>query len=112
MEPRCLACIAVIAKSFARIHEINLKKHGVLPLRFVNGADHGRLRPGDRLRITGLTSLRPGEMVHIEVKAPDGNSWTLRCDHGLQTNKSIGFMLDRRSIRLQGADWPHGKGAT
>lgn len=83
MEPRYLGCIAVIAKSFARIHETNLKKHGVLPLRFGDGSDHDRLGPTDRIRIRGLSSLRQDEEVLIDVSSSNGESWNLRSTHSL-----------------------------
>ncbi|HEX6067321.1 MAG TPA: aconitate hydratase, partial [Nitrososphaera sp.] len=63
MTPRYLGCAAVIAKSFARIHETNLKKQGVLALTFENPADYDKVREDDRLSITGLADMRQGEPV-------------------------------------------------
>src|SRR5207249_5853733 len=59
MSPRYLGCFAVIAKSFARIHETNLKKQGILPLTFANPADYDRIEQDDRVSIVGLYALEP-----------------------------------------------------
>ena len=60
MTPRYLGCCAVIAKSFARIHETNLKKQGILALTFVQPADHERILEDDNLSIVGLNDLKEG----------------------------------------------------
>ena len=60
MEPRFRGCRAVIVRSFARIHETNLKKQGVLPLTFVDPADYDKVRKHDRVDITGLDRARSG----------------------------------------------------
>jgi aconitate hydratase len=72
MEPRFRGCRAVIVRSFARIHETNLKKQGVLPLTFVDPADYDRVRKGDRVAITGLTALAPGSPVTVTLTHDDG----------------------------------------
>ena len=59
MSPRFLGCAAVIVRSFARIHESNLKKQGILPLTFADPADYDKVRDGDRISVTGLASLAP-----------------------------------------------------
>ena len=61
MSPRFLGARAVIARNFARIHETNLKKRGVLPLTFQDVADYDRVRVDDRLDIVGLAALAPGK---------------------------------------------------
>src|SRR5205814_2075732 len=61
MEPRWLGGKCVIARSFARIHETNLKKQGMLPLTFANAADYEKVREDDRVSVTGLASLAPGK---------------------------------------------------
>jgi aconitate hydratase len=63
LECRYLGGIAVIVKSFARIHETNLKKQGVLPLTFKNASDYDKIKPGDRISIKNLgTQLKPGSV--------------------------------------------------
>jgi aconitate hydratase len=60
MSPRFLGCAAVIVRSFARIHESNLKKQGILPLTFVDPADYEKVQEGDRISVLGLSKLAPG----------------------------------------------------
>ena len=79
MTPRYLNCAAVIAKSFARIHETNLKKQGVLALTFADPADYDRVLECDRISIVGLRDLAPGRPVRclLEHRPPgdgDGNN--------------------------------------
>jgi aconitate hydratase len=73
LEPRFLGGLAVIAKSFARIHETNLKKQGMLALTFVNEKDYDRVRGTDRVTIKGLDSFAPGKNLELEVKHLDGS---------------------------------------
>ena len=63
MSPRYLGAAAIIARSFARIHESNLKKQGVLPLTFANPADYDRVRETDRITLANLRDLAPGVSV-------------------------------------------------
>jgi aconitate hydratase len=72
MSPRYLGCAVVIAKSFARIHETNLKKQGVLPLTFKDPRDYDRIELHDRVSVVGLAALEPGKPVTVEIKKPDG----------------------------------------
>src|SRR4030095_15531135 len=60
MSPRFLGGAAVIVRSFARIHESNLKQQGTLPLTFANPADYDKVRAGDRISVLGLAKLAPG----------------------------------------------------
>ncbi len=83
MTPRFLGCKAVIARSFARIHETNLKKQGVLPLMFKNPADYDKIRKDDLVTITGLTMLKPGQPVAVTVKNGDSSQETFECVHTL-----------------------------
>ncbi len=73
MEPRFLGCLAVITKSFARIHETNLKKQGVLPLTFVNPDDYELIQESDILSITGIKDLAPGSVLKVIVNRLDGS---------------------------------------
>lgn len=73
MSPRFLGCSAVITKSFARIHETNLKKQGVLAATFVNPADYEKIQEKDTLSIRGLNDLTPGKNLFLELKHQDGS---------------------------------------
>src|SRR5207247_7000509 len=71
MSPRYLGCAAVIVRSFARIHETNLKKQGVLPLTFVNPDDYGRFEQNYCSSIAVHYIIEDGKMVHVTSKKPD-----------------------------------------
>jgi aconitate hydratase len=73
MSPRLLGCAAVIVRSFARIHETNLKKQGVLPLRFADPADYDKVKEGDRVSVLGLKELRPGQPLRARFRHADGS---------------------------------------
>ncbi|NNC94720.1 MAG: aconitate hydratase [Chitinophagales bacterium] len=73
MEPRHLGVRAVIVKSFARIHETNLKKQGVLPLTFVEKSDYGRIHEDDKLDIVGLENFKPGDQLTLIAYHSNGN---------------------------------------
>jgi aconitate hydratase len=73
MEPRHLGGVAVVARSFARIHETNLKKQGLLPLTFADPADYDLLREDDRVSLLGLADLAPGTTVRMVIKHADGS---------------------------------------
>src|SRR6185503_15945090 len=72
MSPRYLGCVVVLVRSFARIHETNLKKQGILPLTFADPADYERIEQTDRVTISGLAALTPGKPVMLLVKKADG----------------------------------------
>ena len=79
--PRLLGGAAVIARSFARIHETNLKKQGLLALTFSNPDDYDRIREDDRINLTGLADLAPDKPVACTVQHSDGTSETLSLNH-------------------------------
>ena len=81
LSPRLLGGAAVIARSFARIHETNLKKQGLLPLTFSDPADYDRIREDDRISLTGLKDLSPGRPVTCTVHHSDGTTETLTLNH-------------------------------
>jgi aconitate hydratase len=72
MTPRYLGCAAVIARSFARIHETNLKKQGILALTFVDPLDYDKVMEDDRISITGLDDLKPNVHVNCILHHNDG----------------------------------------
>jgi aconitate hydratase len=72
MEPRWLGGVAVIARSFARIHETNLKKQGLLPLTFANPADYEKVEEADRVSVLGLAALAPGKNLRVVLQHAGG----------------------------------------
>ncbi len=72
MEPRFLGGKAIIVKSFARIHETNLKKQGMLPLTFVNPSDYDKINEDDKLSIVGLKDLAPEKQLKLVIMHKDG----------------------------------------
>ncbi|HVF15073.1 MAG TPA: aconitate hydratase [Acidimicrobiales bacterium] len=83
MEPRFLGCRVVMVRSFARIHETNLKKQGVLPLVFADPATYDLIGPDDRISVLGLAGLRAGAPVDCRLDRPDGSTVDFRCNHSL-----------------------------
>lgn len=81
MSPRFLGCAAVVTKSFARIHETNLKKQGVLAMTFANPADYDKIREDDVVSILGVTTLTPGKNLIMELKHSDGSTEQLQMKH-------------------------------
>ena len=81
LSPRYLGCAAVIARSFARIHEANLKKQGLLALTFEKAADYERIREHDRLHLAGLDRMAPGQPIECRIARPDGSRETLWLRH-------------------------------
>ncbi|XP_050705752.1 probable aconitate hydratase, mitochondrial [Eriocheir sinensis] len=63
LEPRHLGGRAIIVKSFARIHETNLKKQGMLPLTFASPSDYDKINPNDKISLLGLESFAPGKII-------------------------------------------------
>jgi aconitate hydratase len=74
MEPRFLGGRAIIVKSFARIHETNLKKQGMLPLTFADPEDYDKINEGDRFDIIGLKELKPEKQLKLIIKHKDGTT--------------------------------------
>jgi len=81
LEPRFLGGCAIITKSFARIHETNCKKQGLLPLTFINEADYDRVRPDDHVDLIGITTLKPGSEVTLRLNHKDGSSEDIPLTH-------------------------------
>jgi aconitate hydratase len=91
MSPRYLGCAAVIARSFARIHETNLKKQGILPLTLADVRDYDRFDQNDRVSIVGLSALAPGQPVTVRIKKPDGRVLDIPCRHSLTSEQVAWF---------------------
>jgi aconitate hydratase len=83
MSPRFLGARVVVARSFARIHETNLKKQGILPLIFVDPGDYEKIEEYDRLSFIDLSKLRPGKDITCLIKKPDGTVLTIKLGHSL-----------------------------
>lgn len=81
LEPRFLGGFAIITKSFARIHETNLKKQGLLPLNFIHPEDYDKIQPNDKVSILGLAEFAPGKPLTLEVTTPSGEKWRSELSH-------------------------------
>ncbi|MGI9611670.1 MAG: aconitase family protein, partial [Acidimicrobiales bacterium] len=81
MEPRFRGVVLIVARSFARIHETNLKKQGIVPLTFADPADYDKIDEDDRLGTEGLSDLAPGKTLTVTVTKPDGSSWSFEGNH-------------------------------
>jgi aconitate hydratase len=83
MSPRLLGAAAVLARSFARIHEANLKKQGVLPLTFADPGDYDKVRETDFVSVVGLSRLKPGAPLTVVLHHADASEETLEVRHSL-----------------------------
>lgn len=81
MEPRHLGVRAIIVKSFARIHETNLKKQGMLALTFANKEDYDKIQEDDAIEIRGLTEFAPGKQVTMVLTHTDGKTDKIKLNH-------------------------------
>lgn len=81
MEPRHLGVRAILVRSFARIHETNLKKQGMLALTFANKEDYDKIQEDDAIDIVGLTSFAPGQPLTVLLHHKDGSSDEIKVNH-------------------------------
>ena len=81
MEPRHLGVCAVIVKSFARIHETNLKKQGMLELTFKNESDYDLVQEDDLISFLNLDKFLPGKQIIVELKHADGTTDIVNLNH-------------------------------
>lgn len=91
MEPRFLGVKAIVVKSFARIHETNLKKQGVLTLTFSDPDDYEKIREKDRIDILGLESLSPGRCLVMILHHEDGSEDELSVNHSYSEKQILWF---------------------
>jgi aconitate hydratase len=103
MSPRYLGGAVVLVRSFARIHETNLKKQGVLPLTFADPADYDRVDADDRLSVSGLAGLAPGRPVTVSLKKKDGRTVQIRANHTLTEEHIEWFKAGSALNAAQGA---------
>ncbi|MEC7827621.1 MAG: aconitate hydratase [Actinomycetota bacterium] len=87
MEPRFRGGLVAIARSFARIHETNLKKQGMLPLTFADPVDYEQIGEDDRIAVRSLDELSPGQQVEVEVTTPEGGTWSFATNHTFSTEQ-------------------------
>lgn len=87
MEPRHLGVRAILVKSFARIHETNLKKQGMLGLTFANKEDYNKIQEDDVIDILGLTSFAPGKQLMLQLNHKDGTAETIQVNHTYNENQ-------------------------
>ncbi|MBI4436149.1 MAG: aconitate hydratase [Candidatus Omnitrophica bacterium] len=102
MSPRWLGCKAVITKSFARIHETNLKKQGILSCTFTSPSDYDRIREDDRVSLIGLSKIVKGEPIVMRLSHTDGTTETLQLKHS-HTDEQIRWFKAGGALNLSRA---------
>lgn len=91
MSPRFLNVRVVITKSFARIHETNLKKQGILALTFADPKDYEKIEQQDLISVTGLNNLAPGKPVQVTIHKTDGKALTIQANHSITEQQIAWF---------------------
>lgn len=99
MSPRHLGCKAVIAKSFARLHETNLKKQGILPLTLTTASDYDKILVDDRVSLITLNELAVGTLLTMQLYHADGSMDTLALAHSL-TEEQIRWFKAGSALNL------------
>jgi aconitate hydratase len=93
MSPRYLGCVAVIARTFARIHETNLKKQGVLAATFATRSDYEKVREYDRVSIQGLSIIEPGKPLQCILDHGNGRRETISLEHSYNDAQIAWFKM-------------------
>ncbi len=99
MEPRHLGVKAILVKSFARIHETNLKKQGMLALTFANKDDYNKIQEDDTIDITDLTSFSPDKPLTLAIRHKNGSVDTIKVNHTYNANQ-IGWFKAGSALNL------------
>lgn len=99
MSPRFLGAKAVIAKSFARIHETNLKKQGILALRFENPSDYEKIKEDDRVSIQGVSALAPGKSLRMTIHHSSGSTDAVSLAHSF-TEEQVAWFKAGSALNL------------
>ncbi|VUC31646.1 unnamed protein product [Clonostachys rosea] len=101
LQPRYLGCLAIIARSFARIHETNLKKQGVLALTFANEEDYDRVHSSDRISILGISEIAPGKSLTLQCTPTVGKgpAWTAKLNHSM-TSEQVEYFKAGSALNL------------
>ena len=102
MSPRLLGCKAVIVRSFARIHETNLKKQGLLPLTFSNPDDYDLILEGDNVSVTGLKDLTPGQPLKAIIHHSEGGDEEIELTHTM-SGEQIEWFQAGAALNILGA---------
>lgn len=108
MEPRATGGRAIVARSFARIHEANLKKQGVLPLTFVDPADYEKVQADDTVDVTGLAALAPGSDVTLVLRHADGTTESVPTRHTM-SDEQIAWFRAGSALNLLAAQQQAGR---
>ena len=103
MEPRHLGVRAILVKSFARIHETNLKKQGMLALTFANKEDYNKIKEDDRIDIIGLTTFSPEKPLTLVLNHHDGSSESITVNHTYNANQ-IEWFKAGSALNLMGGN--------
>ncbi len=103
MEPRFMNGVVVLVRSFARIHEANLKKQGMLPLTFSDGADYDLIRFDDDIDVVGLNELTPGQQVQVNLRHSDGTENSILCNHTM-SDEHIGWFKAGSALNVLRGD--------
>ena len=104
LSPRLLGGAAVIARSFARIHETNLKKQGLLPLTFQDPGDYDLIQEDDRISLIDLDQLTENKPVTCVIKHADGSEDKLELDHSFAESQVEWFKAGSALNLLHGSD--------
>jgi len=102
LSPRLLGGVAVLARSFARIHESNLKKQGLLALTFRHPEDYDRLLEDDRISLSGLAGMAPGKPIECLVRHADGTTETVSLSHSFSESQ-LGWFRAGSALNLETA---------
>jgi aconitate hydratase len=110
MQPRHLGIRVILVKSFARIHETNLKKQGMLALTFANEADYDKIQEDDIIDIIDLTEFAPGKPLTLVLRHKDGSTDTIKANHSYNANQIEWFkagsalnLMARKLAQQQGS---------
>lgn len=91
LQPRFYGCGLILARSFARIHETNLKKQGILPLWLADKADYGRISAHDKVQTEGVAALLDGTLqgdeITLKVTRPDGERYDVKARHTMSVDQ-------------------------
>jgi aconitate hydratase len=102
MEPRHLGALVVLVRSFARIHETNLKKQGLLPLTFTDPSDYDKVRGDDRVDVLGLADLAADRPVTVRLRHADGGSDEFETNHTFNAEQ-LGWFRAGSALNAMGA---------
>ena len=91
MEPRFMGCKIILAKSFARIAQTNLKKQGIIPLIFENESDYDLIEAFDTISTVNLKEFKSGNNIKLSLKKPDGSIHTVNTLHTFSNNQVSWF---------------------